>query len=365
MTPVSDERDLQRAVAALAGSQRFFIDTEFESSRQGKTLSLIQVSRGEEIFIIDALQLPSLQTLGDMLCEASTEWVLHAGLQDVELLCAAFGGREPPKLFDTQVAWALLGPEAGVSLAFLQFKLLGIRTSKGYQADDWMRRPLPAAQLQYAAEDIAHLPALAQKLHGLAQPMNRDRFIRAASFDMLRPTAPPAQPLGFESFRNAWQLDARGQGALRNLIDWHNGPAGSQAGLQARTLLAIASRQPRSPRDLARIKGVSSAVVRRHGAELVQLVARGEAVDAPTLEPPAYASFEHNVREAKLMLLRAELCAELSVAPEIALPMAIVRRMIHRVNAEGSLRAARPELSGWREELLAPAFDSWATRLET
>ena len=93
-------------------------------------------------------------------------WVMHAGLQDVELLLRDFAQAQPPELFDTQIAWGMSGPEASVSLAFLLFKLLGIRSPKGYQADDWMYRPLPEAQLAYAAADIAHLPALESVLGG-------------------------------------------------------------------------------------------------------------------------------------------------------------------------------------------------------
>src|SRR5262249_54911670 len=133
----------------LEGAERLYIDTEFESSKRGKLLSLIQISRGDEVFVVDALQLPDLSALGRVMFQPGVEWVLHAGLQDVELLLARFEQKSPPALFDTQVAWGLLGPEASVSLAFLQFRVLGIRSSKGYQADDWLRRPLPRAQLEY------------------------------------------------------------------------------------------------------------------------------------------------------------------------------------------------------------------------
>ena len=73
----------------LEGAPRYYIDTEFESSKRGKQLSLIQVSRGDEIYVIDALAFDSLADLGAVLVAPGCEWVLHAGLQDVELLLAA------------------------------------------------------------------------------------------------------------------------------------------------------------------------------------------------------------------------------------------------------------------------------------
>ena len=337
----------------LEGAPRYYIDTEFESSKRGKQLSLIQVSRGDEIYVIDALAFDSLADLGAVLVAPGCEWVLHAGLQDVELLLADLDEPAPPALFDTQVVWSLTGPEASVSLAFLQFRVLGVRSSKGYQADDWMRRPLPKAQLEYAASDIEHLPALEQALRQRARELGREHVIGDACRELLMPEPPGATLLSFESFRNAWQLDAAGQSALRALIDWHNALGTGELMVQSRTLLAIASRMPANVRELSRIKGVSPNFCRAHGAQLVSLLqrARDTAPAAEALEPLDYASFDDFVREARLGLVRAELCAELRMAPDLALPMALVRRMQQRVKAAADLRAAAVELSGWREAL--------------
>lgn len=363
---ISTRDELSAGARELEGAPRYYVDTEFESSKRGKLLSLIQISRGDEVFIVDALQLPSLGELGEVMCRPDAEWVLHAGLQDVELLLARFERTDAPRLFDTQVVWGLVGPEANVSLAFLQFRVLGLRSSKGYQADDWVRRPLPRAQLEYAAEDIAHLPALAHELDRRARELSREHVIHEVCRELLLPAPPPPAPLTFDAFRNAWQLDGVGQCALRALIDWYNARPEGTIAMQSRALLAIASRMPQNVRDLGRIKGVSPSVVRSHGAELIRLLARARA-SAPAgeaLEPIDYASFDDFVREARLMLARAELCAELCIAPDIALPMALVRRMLQRAKSAGKLAAATLELEGWRAELLAPGFARLLSRLE-
>jgi ribonuclease D len=354
--------DLAHGLREIEGAPRYYIDTEFESSKRGKQLSLIQISRGEEVYVIDVLGLTSHQhTLGDLgsvIFAPNCEWVLHAGLQDIELLLAQFQQGAPPALFDTQVVWSLTGPEASVSLAFLQFKVLGVRSSKGYQADDWLRRPLPRAQLEYAATDIVHLPALERELRRRARELGREHVIADACRELLLPEPAGSTLLGFESFRNAWQLDGAGQSALRALIDWYNALGPGALALQSRTLLSIASRMPANMRELSRIKGVSPNLCRAHGAELVALLQRAKAT-APAgeaLEPVDYASFDDFVREARLSLVRAELCAELRIAPDLALPMAVVRRMQQRVKAAGDLRAAATELSGWRASLFGEAF---------
>jgi ribonuclease D len=351
--------ELTLGLRELEGSARYYIDTEFESSKRGKQLSLIQLSRGEEVYVVDVLALPSIDDLAGVVFAPTCEWVLHAGLQDIELLLGEFARSAPPALFDTQVVWGLLGPEASVSLAFLQFRLLGVRSSKGYQADDWLRRPLPKAQLEYAASDIVHLPALEQELRHRARELGREHVIADACRELLLPEPAGATRLGFESFRNSWQLDSAGQNALRALIDWYNGLGPGELMVQSRTLLSIASRMPSNLGELSRIKGVSPNLCRAHGARLVSLLQRAKASATATeaLEPVDYANFDDFVREARLSLVRAELCAELRIAPDLALPMALVRRMQQRVKAAGDLRAAAAELSGWRANLFGAAFE--------
>jgi ribonuclease D len=51
------------------------MDTEFESSRRGQLLCLIQVSTGTETFLVDAIRLRDLHPLGAVLGAAGSEWV--------------------------------------------------------------------------------------------------------------------------------------------------------------------------------------------------------------------------------------------------------------------------------------------------
>jgi ribonuclease D len=359
---LATREELELGLDELRGAPRYYLDTEFESGKQGKRLSLIQISRGEKIYLIDALRLSSaggaLRELGKVICRPDSEWVLHAGLQDVELLLDAFGLERAPQLFDTQLVWGLLGPEASVSLAFLLFRVLGIRSSKGYQADDWLRRPLPRAQLEYAAQDIAHLPALERELRERAQKLEREALIHDVCREALLPAPAEPVPVTFESFRNAWQLDGVGQAALRALCVWYNAQPAESLSIQPKTLLTIANRMPQNASELSRIKGVSAHFSQRHAAAVLALLAAAKqsAPETESMEPVDYATFEDFVREARLLLARAEVCRELSIAPDLALPMALVRRMQHRANSAGTLAAATTELSGWRAALLGPSL---------
>ncbi|RYE84629.1 MAG: ribonuclease D, partial [Myxococcales bacterium] len=167
-------------------SPSVYLDTEFDPQRDRTTLCLLQLSDGEQVFLVDPLRL-DLMPLAGVLGAPGAEWVLHAGRQDVPLVCDALGLATPPRVFDTQVAWALLGPEASVALAYLEFRLLGLRGDKGHQADDWRRRPLPPTQLAYAARDVAHLPALRRLLGERLAAVGRAELAVAASREAVWP----------------------------------------------------------------------------------------------------------------------------------------------------------------------------------
>lgn len=354
---VDDERRLADATADLGAGDVYFIDTEFESTRQATRLSVIQVSRGHELYLLDALLLEDLRDLGRVLCRPECVWVLHAGLQDMPLLLDAFGQQTPPRLFDTQIAWALQGPEANVSLSYLKFVLLGIRSMKTHQSDDWMRRPLPSAQLAYAADDIVHLPQLHSRLSARIDELGRAAVLDAACREALLPSPLPQPALDLSSFRNAWQLEPRNQAALRYLIDWYNSldDVDRARAPNCKTLLAIASRLPQSARDLMRIKGVPAALQGRRGERMVSELNRAarsaQQGDFERIDPAPYATFEDQRLEAWLMLLRAEVCNRCNIAPELAFPARDMKRYKAAVLSGGPPELLS-SLQHWRREVL-------------
>ena len=354
-----------------------FLDTEFESARSGKTLSLVQISAGqsarravtanetgEDVYVVDALRVTDLMPLRPLLADRDRCWVLHAGAQDLELLLPRLGLEAPPRLFDTQVAWGLMSPEGSVSLAYLKYRLLGIRSMKTHQADDWIRRPLPSAQLNYAASDVQHLAELYVRLRLRAGELERDEAIEEASLEIALPEpSAEAETLSLASFRNAWQLEPENLAALALIIDWYNGlgPAGRARAPQPKTLIAVASRLPRTARELARIKGISERWCREHGDAFIKLLRKASARrgdDVPA-EPPPYATWEEIRLEGWIAHMRAEVSARCLVAPELAFPQRIVRGVREIIRKTGDRRAGARALNGWRSALLAEAYGAF------
>jgi len=363
-TLIEDERGLADAVAHLEAElepgrsleQPLFLDTEFESGRQGVRLCLLQVSAGGAVFLFDALRLRTLSPLASVLARENLIWILHAGLQDIRLLEQEIPEAAPRRLLDTQVAWALLGPEYSVSLAYLEYRVCGVRADKGHQADDWVRRPIPRSQLDYAAQDVAYLPAIFGQVKARLEGLNRFDLAIAASLATLTPEPEPPRALGMGSFRNAWQLSADGLVALALLIAFYNDlPPSEQSTIgEPKVLMSLAARLPKSKDELSRIKGVNRTLTERYGDRilgLLQSAAQGGAAASPALEPPAYGSFEEHRLDAWIATLRAEVCAELAVAPELALPSRLTRRMLDGYTS-GGIPALFGGLSGWRKSLL-------------
>jgi ribonuclease D len=356
---------LSGAVRALEGADRLYLDTEFESARGRCTLSLLQVSRGERVYLVDALRLTDLGPLRAVLNTAGTEWVVHAGRQDVELIQRrlALVGRAP--VFDTQVAWALLTAEAAVSLAYLSYKLLGIRAGKALQTDDWMRRPLTDPQLEYAASDVEHLPDLFAHLDREARARRRGELVRLATCDQLWPEAEPPEKLTLASFRNAWQLGPESQAALRALVDWHASldPDSRADGPDARALTAMAARLPATAAELERLRGVPRRWAAQHAEQVISIMSEAARTAAHsefvTLVPSPYATFFDYRLDAWLHAMRAELCEQLQAAPELVLPRRLLSRIGQAVVGGATAADLSRVITGWRATLLGGAVERY------
>lgn len=358
---VADFRALEQASRRLAEQRTFHLDTEFDSVREGTSLCLIQISAGTELFLVDALSIPDLTPLGGVLGHPEATWVLHAGQQDVPLLRDRLRV-EPPRVFDTQLAWSLVSIEYSASLAYLKYRLLGLRAEKAHQADDWRRRPLPPAQLAYAADDVAHLPAIYAELSARCERMGRLQAAFDAALETLRPSVEPPAPLRLETFRNAWQLEPEGQAVLRFLIDWYNAleVEDREVAPDVKGLFSVASRRPRTFDELAALRAVPRRATNRFGRALVagiqRTLARAEEGAFAEIAPPPYATEAEILAGGWLEAIRAEVCVELEMAPELVLPSRVMKKLRDGAVAAKRLTGALDALTGFRRELLERAL---------
>nr|WP_208415225.1 ribonuclease D [Xanthomonas euroxanthea] len=143
---------------------RIGLDTEFIRERTyWPQLALVQMAIGEEILLIDPLIPGMNEALKAWLTATDIVKVMHSASEDlVTFKCAC--GVLPRPLFDTQIAAALAGVGGGMGYQKLVQEVTGTLLSKGETRSDWMRRPLSAAQLEYAADDVRYLFAIHDEL---------------------------------------------------------------------------------------------------------------------------------------------------------------------------------------------------------
>lgn len=148
------------------------LDTEADNMYHYRTrVCLLQFLVDREIFLVDVLA-PGIETMQIWPRLQTKHLVMHGSDFDLRLLHAECGFRAK-SLFDTMLAAQLLGRNR-IGLASLLEEHFGVELDKEGQKANWSKRPLPAKLRDYAARDVAHLPALRDLL--TRELVKRDRL---------------------------------------------------------------------------------------------------------------------------------------------------------------------------------------------
>jgi ribonuclease D len=161
---VTQPEELAACCAYLASCPHFGFDTEFvgEDSYHPR-LCLVQVATDERLFLIDPLSTGPLDAFWALVVDPARVVIVHAGREEVRL-CRLWAGRTPGNLFDLQLAAGLTGLPYPLGHGALVNQVLGIRLAKGETLTEWRHRPLTAAQVRYALDDVRYLIPLWQRL---------------------------------------------------------------------------------------------------------------------------------------------------------------------------------------------------------
>jgi ribonuclease D len=354
---VTTPPELAGLIERVSAHPRLGLDTEFLRERTYRAqLCLVQLASPEEAACIDPLALADLAPLAAVLETPGVLKVMHASRQDLEVLLPLARCVRP--LLDTQVAAALVGLPAQIGYSELTRRLLGHGLPKTHTRTDWSHRPLSAAQIEYALDDVRYLLPLAAQLEEQIARLGRSEWLQEELAALGGAAALAPEP------ENAWlrirglrELDPGRERLARALAAWRerrasesNRPRGWI--LDDAVLREIVLRVPRTPAALAQIPDIPAAVVKRRGAELLAAV---EAAAIPDPVPPAAGRARPDPAKAALVKKLAGIiqtvARELNLVPEVL----ATRRDLERL-AEGARDGA--VLRGWRrtqfgERLLA------------
>jgi len=318
---IDNEAALARLVAALEHTSIAAIDTEFVREKTYyPQLCLIQVATGDQVACVDCLAELDLTPLHDRLFAPGFTWVLHSARQDLEVVFR-LAGRMPPQLIDTQVAAALTGypPQAG--LEALLKRTLGVELGESFARTDWSRRPLPAAALSYALDDVRHLLGAWDRLDAELNRLGRREWLRQESERMLAEHPVADATAIWSRLKGAHGLPFASQCAALALVRWREAAAQRSDRprrwlLADEALLAIAATLPRDANALAALAeskfiarstpAILAAIESRNDAEL-QAEVRANAMQ-PMPDKTLVKSLQERVRQH---------AAALGIEPEI------------------------------------------------
>jgi ribonuclease D len=345
-TPITDAAALEAAVEVLSRARVLGLDTEFMRERTYYAqLCLLQLASEELAVCVDPLALASLEALRPLMAAADICKIVHAARQDLEVLAPVVGSLV--NIFDTQVAAALVGFSAQVGYAELVSEILGIQLHKNQTRTDWSRRPLSAAQLDYALDDVRHLPPLREKLAERLVQLGRAAWFdeEMAQIDNSSFATDPDQAwLRIKAFAD---LDPDRQRLARSLAAWReqraihsNRPRGWI--LPDAALRDIVFQVPRDHAGLGRLGELPEGVRENSGAQLLQLIdAAAVPLPAAPLPQRRRPDPEQLEKVQRLTDITRRVSNELRLAPELL----ATRRDMERL---ASGHRDGPALSGWR-----------------
>jgi ribonuclease D len=351
------------------------VDTESDSLHHFREkVCLIQMTAKGEDALIDPLALPDLEPLGPVFADPARIKIFHDAGYDLVSLGRDFGFRMRG-LFDTMLATRLLGHKE-FGLASILKARFGFVADKRLQRSDWARRPLSPAQISYARYDTHFLPELARQLRDELAARGRldwaeEEFARLPDVALRASPRPSgSDPDGFWRIRGVRTLSPIEKGRLKSLSAMRDLIAARLDRpkfkvLGDAVLLELAQHPPRSLDDLPR-PGLRRAGVERFGQDILE--ALEEAQPISNGPPPgsgrrkrAGRFLDTDVRERfdSLRALRREKAEALGVDPEVALGNAVLEDLARRPPGTLDEVRARPDLSGWRQDVFAEAlFDA-------
>jgi ribonuclease D len=358
---VTTDEELSKIVDAARDSGRFGLDTEFLRERTYRArLCLVQVATGDVIALIDPLAAVDLAPLAELVGESSIEVVVHAGRQDLDILYDLFGVT-PCNVFDVQLAAGFAGYGSSLPYGRLVEATTGTALTKGESYTDWCRRPLTAAQLSYAADDVRFLLPVADRLADRVEHQGRTEWVAEEMAHFEDPQSYGVRP------EDAWRrvsgrgtLSGRQTAVLRELAGWRERAAARRDLprnwiIKDPSLIEIARRQPESISALKSIRGVNAKEAERSGRGLLDAIELGRRAPVSNGAGPVWP--RDVVARARMTLGLADAvararCERAGIAIELVVTRPEMESVLSEVFARRLEESRHRLLQGWRRELV-------------
>lgn len=350
---VDTDEGLAEVIGALAEHDAYALDTEFHRERTyWPRPALVQLAWPGSVVLVDPLAVDLAPFR--VVLEGPQVAVLHAADQDLEILELVCGAI-PRHLFDTQIAAAFLGMSSP-SLATLLDRFAGVKVAKGDRLTDWLQRPLTDGQLEYAANDVAHLLVARQRIvEHLAERGRLDWALAECELHRLRPRGPRDPEEAWRRIKEARALRGRARSVARSVAAWRERRAAAldlpvRFVLSDIALVGIAQRAPTDRAGLESVRGFDRNLKGDVVAELLASVAEGLTREPPADTSEAAAGIDRDLRPAVALVSAwiAQLARDLELDPAVLATRGDVEALLR---GDPEARLGR----GWRAELAGAA----------
>ena len=338
---------------------RIGLDTEFIRERTyWPQLALVQIAIGDRnddqtILLIDPLAPGMTEALAPILADETILKVMHSPSEDLVAFKHACGV-VPKPLYDTQQAAALAGIGAGFGYQKLVEQLTGTALAKGETRSDWLRRPLSASQLEYAADDVRHLAEMHDVLDGMLAQLGRQEWLTEdASRTIFNAENEGPERWPHLSLRSAQFLDLAGQARLVRLLRWRDAYARDNDRprgwiLDNELAVTIARTAPTDRNALQDLLDANPKAPRKLGDTIWRALTTPLADEAETPD----ASVGETRDKQRLKKLQDAVSKR---SAELGLPDGVLasRRWLQALLDDGRWPSA---LAGWRRQALEPSL---------
>jgi ribonuclease D len=356
---ITSRSQLDELLRHLEASGRFAFDTEFVSEETFEpVLCLIQVATRERLAVIDPLQIRDLSGFWELVQKPSLEVVMHAAGEDLRI-CLLRTGTLPERVFDVQIAAGLAGLSYPLSLSNLVWQVLGLTLSGSETRTDWRRRPLTAAQLEYALDDVRYLLDLADRLTVRLDERGRRDWAEVECAESIRSIARRGAEERWRRLPGLHHLSRRGLEAARRLAAWREDEARTtnrplRQLMRDDLLVAVAKRLPRNRRELEALRDFNRPALLNRAQNILTILDEARSVpedrlpeSPPRWEEPPGLSTVTNLLSAAL----AQCCVQNEVNAALVASVADLKHLV-RWHLEGRPDHHRPALlEGWRAQL--------------
>ena len=358
---IDNSQRLAQLCAQLQHATELAIDTEFmRSDTFFAKLALIQLSDGEQCWLIDTPAIPDLQPLTQLLNAPQLTLVFHSCGEDLEVLDQVLSVR-PKKLFDSQIAAGIVNIGYSMGYARLVENMLQIELGKEDTRSDWLARPLSDRQKLYAADDVLYLFRIYKLLLELLEQQKRQSWFAEEMLDLQRIAADRREALDYYlRVKGAWRLNPLSLAVLKCLCEWREQAARKLDKprshiVKDNVLLDLANNKPTQMSQLHQIEDWYSRSVKRFGEEVLEEIANVDEDDLPTELPQPLSRAVSDVM--KKMRVSINEVAEAQAIPKELMCNKKELEAILRSAVEGKPQWPARLVDGWRSSMVIPALE--------